>query len=133
MDLRTPYYLRIPDGQERFEADQQVMIYRDDNTAAEGALLQEVQYHSSCSSNLELKNRFGASQLLIEFVNELQGDVTCLMSVAFDLDIAIPLEIDGTSATRQRLTALANFAGFLDFTDLVAGMEFQYLLPPCLT
>ena len=120
----SPYYLSTPEDEERFEADQRIMIYRDENTDS-GNLLQEVQYHSSCSSNLELKNRFGASQL-IEFMNELQGNVTCFASVDFDLDVVIPVEIEGSSATLVTLTVLTNFAGFLDLTDQVAGME----IPP---
>jgi hypothetical protein len=116
------YYLRTPEGEERFEADQRIMIYRNEDTGDPSNLLQEVQYHSSCSSNLELKNRFGASQL-VEFQNELQGNVTCFASLSFDLNIVIPVKTEGESATLVKLTALTNFLGFLDLTEQVAGME----------
>ena len=119
------YYLRTPEGEERFEADQRIMIYANEDTGNPANLLQEVQYHSSCSSNLELKNRFGASQL-VEFQNDLQGNVTCFATAGFDLDIVLPVEIEGTSATITKLTALTNFAGFLDLTDQVGGIE----IPP---
>jgi hypothetical protein len=116
------YYLRTPPGETRFVADQRIMIYKNEDTADPTNLLQTVQYHSSCSSNLELKNRFGASQL-VEFQNQLQGNVTCFASAQFDLAIVIPIDIEGTSATLTKLTALTNFQGFVDLTDQVAGME----------
>ncbi|GAX25238.1 hypothetical protein FisN_5Lu374, partial [Fistulifera solaris] len=77
-------------------------------------------YHSSCSSNLELKNRFGASQL-VEFVNELQGNVTCFNDANFGFEIVVPVTIDGDAAEIIALTANTNFAGFLDLSDQVAG------------
>jgi len=75
----------LNDGGERFQADMFVMIYSPDQST----LLQMVQYHSSCSSNLELKNRFGASQL-VSFTNEVQGLVSCFATFSFALDIAVP-------------------------------------------
>lgn len=62
----TIYYLT--DNNQRFEADQFIYIYSS-NVTTEENLLQFVQYHSSCSSNLLLLDRFGASQL-VEWYNE---------------------------------------------------------------
>ena len=45
---------------ERFPADQTIKIYSSDVTT-EANLLQDVQYHSSCSQNLDLLNRFGSN------------------------------------------------------------------------
>ena len=70
------YHLRTPELADRFVDDQIIMIYRDENTEDPSSLLQHVQYHSPRSSDLELKNRFGASQL-VEFVTEEQGNVSC--------------------------------------------------------
>ena len=45
---------------ERFPADQIIKVYASEDTADESQLLQNVQYHSSCSQNLDLLNRFGS-------------------------------------------------------------------------
>ena len=47
-------------GFERFPADQIIRVYASENTADESQLLQDLQYHSSCSQNLDLLNRFGS-------------------------------------------------------------------------
>jgi hypothetical protein len=111
----------LNDSGQRFEADQFIKIYSED----QATLLQDVQYHSSCSQNLELKNRFGASQI-VEFINEEQGLVSCFQTFTFDLQISIPIEVEGGEAiTLTKLTADTNFAGFLDLTDQVAGVTVQ--------
>lgn len=119
VEVGKNYYLRPPAGMTRFDADQFIAIYSSEVTTPEN-LLQFVQYHSSCSSSLELKNRFGASQL-VEYQNELQGNVSCFASATFDIDIAIPIEIAGDAAELATLTALTDFAGFIDLTEQVAG------------
>lgn len=106
----------LDDDGEQFEADQRILI----STPDQSTVLQDVQYHSSCSSNLELKNRFGASQL-VQFFNELQGQVTCFETFDIFLDVTIPFTIQGESVTLQTMTAMTNFAGFLDLTEQVAG------------
>ena len=45
---------------ERFPADQKIKIYSSD-VISEANLLQDMQYHSSCSQNLDLLNRFGSN------------------------------------------------------------------------
>jgi len=81
-----------------------------------------VQFHSSCSQNLELKNRFGASQL-VEFMNELQGLVSCFQTVSFAIDVALPISATGSESIElTSMTAMTSFAGMVDLTDQVAGM-----------
>jgi hypothetical protein len=46
-------------GFERFPADQSIKTYSS-NVTSEDTLLQHVLYHSSCSQNLDLLNRFGS-------------------------------------------------------------------------
>ena len=102
---------------ERFDSDQFITIY----TADESTLLQKVQYHSSCSSNLELKNRFGASQL-VEFVNDLQGVVSCFQTVSFAIDVALPISATGSESIElSSMMAATSFAGNVDLTNQVEG------------
>jgi hypothetical protein len=104
------------DGGRTFEADQTIQILSPDQST----VLQNVQYHSSCSSNLELKNRFGASQL-VGFYNQLQGNVTCFNTFEFSLMIDVPITIQGDGITLTSLRAETNFAGTIDLTDKVTG------------
>jgi hypothetical protein len=109
---------RINDNNERFEADMFITIYTPDQRT----VLQSVQFHSSCSRNLELKNRFGASQL-VEFTNDLQGTVSCFVTFSFTLTISVPISATTTQPiVLTRLTATTNFAGNLDLTTEVAGL-----------
>jgi hypothetical protein len=109
-------FYRLDDGGERFEADQFITV----STADQSAVLQEVQYHSSCSQNLELKNRFGASQLVAYF-NAVQGNVTCFNVLEFSLNIDVPIEVSGQTVTLTSLVAMTNFAGTIDLTNQVTG------------
>jgi len=107
----------LNDNGERFAADQFIMIYTPDQST----LLQMVQYHSSCSQNLELKNRFGASQL-VEFMNELQGLVSCFTLYTLAITINLPITAETTDQIElTSMTAMTSFAGMLDLTDQVAG------------
>ena len=111
------------DGGENFEANQIITIYGSDDTTNPANILQSIQYHSSCSSNLFLKDRFGATQLVI-WVNEDQGTVSCFASQTFDLDITIPIDIVGGPATITSLTVASNIDPFFfNLTDKVAGIE----------
>jgi len=106
----------LSDGGERVEANMFIMIYTPDQST----LLQMVQFHSSCSSNLELKNRFGASQL-VAFFNEVQGEVSCFITFSQALEIAIPVTASGDGIEITSLTAMTNFAGLIDLTPQVVG------------
>ena len=106
----------LGDGVNRVEADMFINIYTADQTT----LLQAVQYHSSCSSSLELKNRFGASQL-VQYFNEVQGNVSCFADFSFEIDIEVPISVGGDNVTLTSLVANTNFAGPIDLTSQVAG------------
>ena len=107
----------LGDGVNRVEADMFINIYSGPDQAT---LLQAVQYHSSCSSTLELKNRFGASQL-VQYFNEVQGNVSCFADFAFSIDIEVPISVGGDNVTLTSLIATTNFAGVLNLSDQVAG------------
>jgi hypothetical protein len=112
----------LTDGGNRFVADQLITIYSDENTADPANILQSVQYHSSCSSNLFLKDRFGAVQLVI-WVNEEQGTVSCFANQTFDLDVTVPIDLQGGPATVQSLTVASNVDPFFfNLTDKVFGL-----------
>ena len=106
----------LNDAGERFEADMFITISSPDQST----LLQMVQYHSSCSQNLELKNRFGASQL-VAFINELQGLVSCFADFSFALQIAVPIAAIGEGIEITSLIAETNFAGTIDLSEQVVG------------
>ena len=109
------------DGGENFVADQIITIYNSDNTADANNIIQSVQYHSSCSQNLFLKDRFGATQLVI-WVNEDQGVVSCFANQTFNLDITVPIELQGGPATVTSLTVASNVDPFFfNLTDRIAG------------
>ena len=109
------------DGGENFVADQIITVYNSDNTADPNNIIQSVQYHSSCSQNLFLKDRFGSVQLVI-WVNEDQGTVSCFANQTFNLDITVPIELEGGPATVTSLTVASNVDPFFfNLTDKVAG------------
>lgn len=113
----------LSDGGADFVADQLITIYRDDNTADPANIIQSINYHSSCSQNLFLKDRFGAVQLVI-WINEDQGTVSCFANQTFDLDITVPIDIVGGPATVQSLTVASNVDPFFfNLTDKVNGIE----------
>jgi hypothetical protein len=113
-------FYKLGDGTERFEADQTIQIFTPD----QATMLQDVQYHSSCSQNLELKNRFGANQI-VEFLNEEQGLVSCFETFSFTLNIEVPISVTGEAITLSKLTVDTNFAGQFDLTDQVANVTVQ--------
>ena len=91
-----------------------------------GTLLQRVRWHSSCSANLFLKDRFGAVQL-VEFMNEEQGLISCFAPSEIAIPINIPIVADDPfgAINVTTLTSLTNL-GPQDLTDQVAG---QILVP----
>jgi hypothetical protein len=105
-----------------FPADQLVNIYSSEDQS-EASLLQAMLYHSSCSQNLFLKDRFGAIQLVV-WVNEDQGVVSCFANQTFNLEITIPIDIEGGPVTLQSLTVASNVDPFFfNLTDKVAGLQ----------
>ena len=109
------------DGGNNFPANQLITIYKNENTDDPGNIIQSIQYHSSCSSNLFLKDRFGATQLVI-WVNEDQGTVSGFANQTVELDITVPIDIEGGPAVIQSLTVASNVDPFFfNLTDKVAG------------
>jgi len=110
------------DGGNDFPADQLITIYNSNDTSKENNIIQAVQYHSSCSQNLFLKDRFGASQLVI-WVNEEQGLVSCFANQTFQLDITVPITLEGAPATLETLTVASNVDPFFfNLTNQIAGI-----------
>ena len=89
-------------------------------------ILQTVIYHSSCSQNLYLKDRFGSIQL-VEFINEEQGVVTCFLTAEIGFTFTAPIEIEG-EAILSALTVITNTEGgpngngIYNLTDEVYGV-----------
>lgn len=109
-------------GGERFSANSLITIYKNNNTGDLANLLQSVQYHSSCSSTLFLKNRFGAS-ILVQWTNEEQGTISCFANQTFDIEVDIPIDFEGGPATVTSLTVASNVDPFFfNLTDSVAGL-----------
>ena len=110
-------------GGERFSANSLITIYKNNNTGDLANLLQSVQYHSSCSSTLFLKNRFGAS-ILAQWTNEEQGTVSCFGNQTFNIEVDIPIDFEGGPATVTSLVVASNIDPFFfNLTDSVAGVE----------
>ena len=63
----------------KISADSTVNIYLGENRVT---LVQLANFHTSCSQNLFLKDRFGGVQLVL-FINGVQGEVSCFLQVNF--------------------------------------------------
>ncbi len=114
LKINDLYNVTDPNG-DRLPADMNLTVYDSQG----GTLLQRVQYHSSCSQNLFLKDRFGASQL-VAFFNEMQGLVDCFVTSNYTFTIAN----NGTRpATLDSLVALTTPFGPFDLTDEVLAQE----------
>ena len=115
----------VSDGGNNLLADHIINIYQNQDTNTTANLLQAVQYDSSCSSDLFLKDSFGAVQLL-ELVNEVQGKISSFANQTFDLDIAVPNDIGGNTAVMRSLTVASNIDPFFyNLTDKISGVEVQ--------
>lgn len=107
----------VADNGNTVQANMNVTIYSSADTSPAN-ILQTLVYHSSCSRNLFLKDRFGAVQLVI-FVNEGQGVVTCFVNVTYALSIEVMGE--GDNAILKSLVSLTN-ADTLNLTEQVRGV-----------
>ena len=106
----------LGDGSSLVGADMFINIFTEDGST----LLQAVQYHTSCTSSpLELKDRFGASQL-VQFTNAAQGSVSCSVDFSFRVDISVPTSVTGSVALKS-LIGNSNFGGVIDLTEKAAG------------
>jgi hypothetical protein len=119
VQVGTNYDLTLPQGETRVAANMNITIYSTNITEPQFQL-QNLRYHSSCSSNLFLKDRFGASQL-VEWENLVQGVITCFSSSVFNFELTIPIDIQGDEITLTFAESRTNF-GFFNLTDQVAGL-----------
>jgi len=117
VEVGTIFYLE--DGGNRVEADMNATIYSSD-VLTPANTLQRIKFHSSCSQNLFLKDRFGAIQL-VEWFNEEQGLISCFANATFDFEITIPFDIRGDSITLTSLTSITSW-GVFNLTDDVFGL-----------
>jgi len=102
------------------EANMNITTWRNSGTNP-ADILQTLVFHSSCSQNLFLKDRFGAHQLVV-FVNEEQGLQSCFFNATFTLNIGN--DIQGSAAILQTLASNTNY-GLFNFTDEVNGIVLQ--------
>ena len=107
---------------ERFEADTTIFIFPEDpgnNPTTKGTWAQLINFHSSCSQNLFLKDKYGSTQLVI-FFNGSQGLVSCFITASF----AITLTNEGLS-NADRLVSFTNTinGNTTDLTDSVLAVE----------
>jgi hypothetical protein len=86
---------------------------------------QTLKFHSSCSRDLFLKDRFGSFELLA-FVSEEQGMVTSFHNATLTFSIEAPAEIEGGSTELTALTVITNIdngnGGIYNLNDKVAGV-----------
>lgn len=107
----------LTDGGRRFETDQAITI----STPDRSTVLQEAQYQTTCNNNLELKNRFGASQV-VGFFNDEQGNVTCFSQFELSLSLDLPDDVaQDRSVELGGLTVNTNFAGAIDLSSQISG------------
>jgi hypothetical protein len=105
-----------------------VNIYDDESKAN---LLQQVSYSRPlCSSDLELGNRFGASQI-VEYTNRIQGKISMFASATYSATLNVTIALTGakTTASIESLSILTSFAGYLDFTDILTSSVVTRLTP----
>jgi hypothetical protein len=108
----------VADNGRDVEPNMNISIWSSEDTSPEN-LLQTLIFHSSCSQNLFLKDRFGASQLVI-FVNEEQGVVSCFVNVTYTY--IIENNLVGGNAVLQTLSSTTNF-GVFNLTDAINGVS----------
>jgi hypothetical protein len=109
------------------DEDLQISIFTPEHN---GSVLQEVNHVSlTCSSPLELLNRYGSVQV-IEVFNAEQGLVSPITtySTVVTLSIKIVMEVsdDESSITLTHMTAMTNFAGDLNLTEVVNGITVDH-------
>ena len=108
------FNITSPEGSDRIEADTSILIRQ--GTGSDGAPMQFINYHTSCSRNLFLKDRYGSTQVA-GWINELQGEVNCTTNVLYNYDIR------NAGIVNAELVSLLTFTDppgeTLNFTDQV--------------
>jgi hypothetical protein len=115
---------------DRIAADTSILIRQ--GTGPDGPPMQLINYHTSCSRNLFLKDRYGSTQVAA-WINDAQGLVDCITEVIYNYDIRNTGTVD---ATLSSLTATITPPGVaLNLTDEIAeqvvgpGMNFSIAVP----
>ena len=108
----------LENGGAQVDANMNVTIYSSDDKQP-SSILQTMIFHSSCSRNLFLKDRFGSIQL-VEFTNEPQGTVTCFINATLTFSV---VNQGSNDATFYSLVTESNIYGTLYFIDQVVGQE----------
>jgi len=105
----------ITSGDDRIEADTSILIRQ--GTGQDGAPMQLINYHTSCSRNLFLKDRYGSTQVS-GWINSEQGVVDCTTTVIYNYDIQNTGVVDATLCSLN--TTITPPGVTLDFTDEIA-------------
>ena len=108
---------------DRFEADSTVWVFPTDvasdpnfDPVTNPNYVQLVNYHTSCSQNLFLKDKFGSTQLVI-FFNDEQGLVSCFLTATF----SITLTNEGESSADEIILFTNTVNG--NTTDLTSAVN----------
>ena len=111
---------------DRFEADSTVWIYPisaasnpNFDPINDNNWLQLVNYHTSCSQNLFLKDKYGSTQLVI-FFNDEQGLVSCFITATFSITLTNEGEVAADEIILFTNTVNGNTT---DLTDAVQGVQ----------
>ena len=107
----------------RFEADSTVWVFPTNvasdpnfNPITNPNYVQLVNYHTSCSQNLFLKDKYGSTQLVI-FFNDSQGLVSCFITATF----SITLTNEGASSADEIILFTNTVNG--NTTDLTSAVS----------
>lgn len=128
VEAGSEFNITSADG--RIEADTSILIRQ--GTGPEGAPMQLINYHTSCSRNLFLKDRYGSTQVA-GWINEEQGAVDCTTTVIYNYDIQNSGTVDAELCSL--MTTITPPGETLDLTDQIAdqvvgpGMNFQIGIP----
>jgi hypothetical protein len=107
---------------DRFEADSTVYVFPSDpggDPTSNPNWVQLVNYHTSCSQNLFLKDKYGSTQLVI-FFNEEQGLVSCFITATFSITLTNEGDVSADEIILFTNTVNGNTT---DLTDAVQGVE----------
>lgn len=94
--------------QDKFEADSTMYIYDNENDLN---LMQLVLFHTSCSQNLFLKDRYGSAQV-VEFTNPT-GTFTCFLDAT--LDIVLVSDGQGAATINELSGSFTNSSGTVTY------------------
>ena len=115
VEVGTSFALTAPPGgKDKLAADTSVLI----REGPGGPPMQLINFHTSCSRNLFLKDKYGAIQV-IGWTNEEQGTVSCLKNVTYNYTI------ENTGVVDAELLSLTTFLDppgtTVNLTEAVVG------------